>query len=549
LLKWISLGFRVFVGLAVLSVGLGLVWYMASHREKPKLKPEVFAPLLVEGMVLEPQHVERAWTGYGNARAMDSARVSPQVSGLVIDRAGWLEAGAQVDAGQKLFELDAVDFELAAKTARDTIASLEAQVSGLEVEEQRLKRRVSLAQDEQEIAGRDYERAQEAVAGGAGSKSELDRWMGAVRRAERAVIALEQQLELIPSRRADLIARIEGQRTQLKKAQEDISRATITSPIKGVVQSVSLEVGEWAQVGQVAAVIVDLSRIEVPLRVSMDGSGHIRVGDRAQVRSRLEDEIAWDGRVSRIGPDADSATRALTVYVEIEQDSLAGRVLRPGQFVVGQVLESNAAVRLVVPRRAINSGRVLVAGEVGSDEARVWPLAERIAGTIARGIASDSTPVVSDGSGGGVPEVVVEVARLEVGDLAEDLSQLVSGDVQRWLSDAGSLRVREEIRRALTEVLTPEIARWLAEMEPGEFPEGLGEELGLMRRLSVVESVPVEVIFRVDQVFEELDDRETQWVVVRARGGVDLVGRELLVSNLGQLSDGMMIQVDLGDGR
>jgi hypothetical protein len=70
-----------------------------------------------------------------------------------------------------------------------------------------------------------------------------------------------------------------------------------------------------------------------------------------------------------------------------------------------------------------------------------------------------------------------------------------------------------------------------------------------MRRLSVVESVQVEVVFRVERVFEELDDRETQWVVVRARGGVDLVGRELLVSNLGQLSDGMMVQVDLGDGR
>ncbi len=549
MLKWISLGFRVFAGLAVFSVGVGLVWYMASHREKPKLKPEVFAPLLVEGMVVEPQEVERGWTGYGNARAMDSARVSPQVSGLVIDRPRWLEAGAKVEAGMMLFELDAVDFELAAKTAQDTIASLEAQLSGLDVEENRLRKRLGLAEDEAEIAARDYERAQAAVAGGAGSRSELDQWMSAVRRAQRAVIVLGQQLDLIPSRRGDLVARIEGQRTQLKKAQEDIARARIASPISGVVQSVSLEVGEWAQVGQVAAVIVDLSRMEVPLRVSMDASGHIHVGDRAEVRARLEDEAVWEGRVLRIGPDADAQTRALTVYVEIEQDPDGSRVLRPGQFVVGQVIESSASEQIVVPRRTIQNGRVLVAGEVDSAEARVWPLAERIAGTIARGIANGTTPEVSDGSEGGIPEVVVEATQLEVGKYAEDLSALVSGDVERWLSDAGSIRFREEIRRGLTEVLAPEIAKWLAETEPGDLPMELRGELEAMRKLSLVESVPVETLFSIERLFEDLDDLETQWVVVRTRDGFELAGRELLVSNLSQLSDGMMVQVDLGDGR
>ncbi len=549
MLKWISLGFRVFVGLTVLLVGLGLVWYMASHREKPKLKPEVFAPLLVEGMVVEPQLVDRSWTGYGNARAMDSARVSPQVSGLVIGRPRWLEAGAKVEAGAKLFGLDAVDFELAAKTAEDTIASLEAQLSGLDVEESRVRKRLGLAEDESAIASRDYDRAQAAVAGGAGSASELDRWMSAVRRAQRAVIVLGQQLDLIPSRRADLVARIEGQKTQLRKAQEDISRATISSPISGVVQSVSLEVGEWAQVGQVLAVIVDLSRIEVPLRVSMDASGHIHVGDVAEVRARLEDEAVWEGRVSRIGPDADAQTRALTVYVEIEQDPDGARVLRPGQFVVGRVIESDASEELVVPRRTIQNGRVLVAGEVDSAEARVWPLAERIAGAIARGIANGTSPSVSDGDGGGIPEVVIEASRLEVGKYADDLSALVSGDVERWLTDAGSIRVREEIWRGLTEVLAPEIAKWLAETDPGDLPVELRGELEAMRRLSLVESIPVEAIFSLERLFEDLDDRETQWVVVRARDGFELAGRELLVSNLGQLSDGMMVQVDLGDGR
>jgi multidrug resistance efflux pump len=549
LLKWLSLVLRVLLGVVILAAGLGLVVYMATTRPTPELKPEVFAPMLVRGMVLEPQQLERSWSGYGTARAMSVARVSPQVSALVITRADWLEPGARIQPGQTLFELERVDFELAATSAQDTINALKAQLAGLAVEEQRLARQVTLAEEEEAIARRDLDRARDVIGEGAGSESELDQWTAALRRAERVAVSLRQQADLIPSRRADLAARIEAQNAELEQALEDLARTTITAPIGGIVQSVSLEAGEWAQAGQPAVTIIDLSRIEIPLRVSIEASGLVAIGDAAQIRGKPEDDEFWQGRVSRIAPDADTQTRAMTVYVEIGQDMDAPRLLRPGRFVVGEIYESDTRQRVVVPRSAIKGGRILLAGEPDGTVARVWPLAERVAGTIATRLAAGTTPVTADGRGGSVAAIVEDAARLEVGDHASELAASVTATAGDWLGGPGRVRVQEEIRTALRAALTPEIAAWLARQDPADLPDQLGAEVAQVRDLARVEAVPVEQLFSVERRLPALSDRETQWVVVAARDGRELAGATLLVSNLDQLNDGRLVRVDPGSGR
>lgn len=552
MLKWISLGIRIGIGFLVLAIGFGLIGYMFSTREKPSLKPEVFTPLLVKGLVLEPQVLERTWTGYGTARAMKSARVSPQVSGRVLERAQEIEAGHSVSAGEPLFVIDAVDFELAATNAKSSIASIEAQLSGLDVEGDRVMRQIEIAREELAIAERDLARAQDVIGRGAGNDSEIDQWMSAVRRAERTVVGLEQQLDSIPSRRDDLKARASAALTQLQQAQENLARSVVKAPISGVLQSVTLDKGEWAQTGQEAALIVDLSHIELPLRVGIAASGLVKVGDRVELRARMEDDARWNGFVTRIAPEADIQTRSLTVYVEVNQGSDEDHVLRPGQFVMGKIYESKARARLVVPRRTLKNGRVLIAVDSRDETAAVWPLAERIAGTIARGVADQTELGISPGPDLNdaltLREVIERRAGLEVGNQKEALTAQLLDSTTSWLSGAGKTRVHEEIQRSLTRSLAPEVAKWLVEADVSALPVALRGELEAADRLMIVESVDVEVLFTVEQIFESLDGTESQWIVVQARDGKDLAGQVLLMSNLEQLSDGKVVQVDVRSG-
>src|SRR5690606_27302309 len=137
-----------------------------STRKAPELKAEVYRPMLVRGVRLHPQPVAPPWWGYGTVRPMDRADTPAQVSARVVQRPASSEVGVHVEAGQTLFELDPVDFDLAAASARESIASLEAQLAGLDVEEERLTRQLDLAEEETRVSQRDFERARSAIAEG-----------------------------------------------------------------------------------------------------------------------------------------------------------------------------------------------------------------------------------------------------------------------------------------------------------------------------------------------------------------------------------------------
>lgn len=545
--KWLAFGFRVLLGLVILGGSVGVFGMMVSTRPAPEIKPEVFQPMLVTGIRLAPQPVARSWFGYGTVRAMDKSDTPAQVSARVVARPPSTEIGLFVEKGQTLFELDPTDFRLAAESARQSLASLEAQIHGLDVEEGRLTRQLEVAAGETELARRDYERARDAVARGAGSEPELDGFLAAVRRAERVELTLRQQVELIPTRRAELQARAAGQRVALQQAEENLKRATIVAPISGFIQSVEVDEGEWAQAGRVLVRLVSLGRVEIPLRVPVSAGAVIRIGDPVQIRRREEDRAGWQGFVARIAPEADEATRSLTVYVEVEQDPADTGLLRPGQFVAGIVRESEPSPRVIVPRRTVIDGRIHLAEATPNPEAAIWPVARRIAESLARGAARNAHPSLD------APDVVSSLAdsmarsaTLEVGQASDSLAGEVARPTAAWMGSIGVQMLEDQFIRVLADHITPKVAGWLLQADASTLPASLQEELRQSQRLLAVHAVPVTLLFTLEGAFPALDPDEDQWVVVEAEPGFQLEGAVLLTSNLDQLIDGMLVDVVVG---
>ncbi|MCL4221067.1 MAG: efflux RND transporter periplasmic adaptor subunit [Phycisphaerales bacterium] len=546
----LSLALRILLGLLILSGAFGFFGLMVSTRHAPELKAEVYRPMLVRGVRLHPQPVAPQWWGYGTVRPMERADTPAQVSARVQRRPRSTEVGMHVQAGQTLFELDAIDFQLAAASARESIASLEAQLAGLEVEEERLSGQLALAEEETRVSQRDFDRANSAIAEGAGSKAELDQWLAAVRRAERVESGLRQLVDLIPSRRAELRARIEAQRVALRQAEENLRRTVITAPISGVIQSVSLKEGEWAQAGQVVARIVNLERVEVPLRVPVSAGQRLRVGDPVDVRLRQEDRQGWAGEIARIAPEADEQTRSLTVFVEIDQPPDAGRMLRPGQFVAGRVSASTAEPHIVVPRRAIVDDRVYIAAETDNPEAAIWPVARRIAEALSRGAVRSAHPSMSDPKlADALTRSMIESTRLEVGEAAQQLAGAVARPTAAWMGNSGAQTIEDQFVRVLTAHLTPEVATWLMQTRREDLPASLRQEIEQSQRLWAVRAVPVRPLFTLEGEISDIDPDERQWVAVEPLDGSSLNQRILLTSNLDQLIDGALIDLSIGGER
>jgi len=353
---------RAMVVLVLLALSIGIFALMMMSRSKGEKKPPETNAVLVRTIEAIHRPSARLWSGYGTARTMESADIVGEVGGRVIERPEGIEPGSHVEAGELIVRLDDSDNINALDSARQAAKSLEAQIDGLKVESEQMQLQVTYASQEIEAATRDLDRIDQAIAAGAGSPSERDVKLASLLRAKRQRSVLEQQLDLIPTRRARLESQLSAQRASERIAQQNVDRASIRAPFAGEIQSVTPRVGDWVALGSVVARVVDLSRLEIPLKVPASSSSWLATGDEVRLWVRQPDsEPDQIGKVVRIAPEAESSSRTMTVFVEVNQDPNEPSRLLPGQFIDGRVVTHDPHPRVILPRRAVQSNRVFVA--------------------------------------------------------------------------------------------------------------------------------------------------------------------------------------------
>lgn len=371
MLKVLSIIFKG--GLGLVCVAIALVVFSVLVETKPKATEAVAlnAPAVVPAMRVATIELPMTWVGYGTSRPLDAADVSAEVEGRVIERGAELEAGSPVEAGAVLLRIDPTVYAARADALRRQADQVSAQLAALEVEEAAMRERIALTSEQVDAARRDLDRARDAMARGAGNDSQID---ARVQSLQRDRVILENQreaLNLVPSRREALLAQLAAAGADLRSAEHSLERTVITAPLGGVAQRIDVEVGEYVRVGAPVLRIVDLSRIEVPVRLPASAAGLVRPGDTAELRGDAAGRAAavWSGRVERIAPEADAATRTLTVFVVMEQDpaDAGAALLQPGRFLTVAVSSSTTERRLVVPRRVVELDRVRVADPVDLD--------------------------------------------------------------------------------------------------------------------------------------------------------------------------------------
>lgn len=378
-----------------------------SSVEQSAQTDEGLPPISVRVLEAQPQFIERSWNGYGTSRSMNDANVVAEVSGRVIERPISIEPGKEIGAGTVLLRLDSGDYTNALNAANQAASAIEAQLDGLIVESERVGTQIELAKDEIDAAQRDLERTQRAIDAGAGSAGEVDLKTAAVRRVQREVEILRERFEMIPSKRAQLLAQLAGQRANAATAQENLQRSVIRSPIAGVIQSVEPRRGDWVAMGTPVARVVDIARLEIPLQLPVSATSWIRLGNQVNLwEGEPTGEPDRVGVITRIAPEADSSTRTITVFVEVEQKSSDDDVLKAGRFVMGRVLTPDDRPRFVVPRRVVQGSRLMVAIEQENGEARIEPVSIEVDYSIDGKIesldpAEDQWSIISSGLSGG----------------------------------------------------------------------------------------------------------------------------------------------------
>jgi membrane fusion protein, multidrug efflux system len=92
---------------------------------------------------------------------------------------------------------------------------------------------------------------------------------------------------------------------QLEQTEKQLSDATITSPINGIITKKILERGEYINIGSYVATIIDVSKLKVKLNVSETNVYLLKVGDKAVITTDVYSGLAFEGNISFISPKGD----------------------------------------------------------------------------------------------------------------------------------------------------------------------------------------------------------------------------------------------------
>ncbi|MGP1310481.1 MAG: efflux RND transporter periplasmic adaptor subunit [Phycisphaerales bacterium] len=358
---------RTGVAVVALLLGVGFFAALVATRPEAPRKPRTETAIPVEVVTAREVAVSRPWEGLGTARSMRVADIRAEVAGVIVRRPAAIEPGVTVREGETILQIDPTDYESAVSRSEAMLASLEAQMAALAVEEDSLREQVALASQASELAERDVQRAREAARGGAAIEREIDTLLSTLTRTKREESQLKRSLAEVPARRDSLEAQLEAERANLRLARENLERTTITAPFDGTLQSVSFREGERAAAGDQAARLVSLARIETPLRVPVSAAGELRVGAPATIVSEGQIRRTWDATIERISPEADPQSRTVTVFAVVEQDPGGDQanLLLPGRFVRGRFGDLRPAQRVLAPRIAVQGESVMVVDEGG----------------------------------------------------------------------------------------------------------------------------------------------------------------------------------------
>jgi membrane fusion protein (multidrug efflux system) len=257
-------------------------------------KSYVPPPDTVSSAVAQEENWRDTLTAVGSVNAAQGVTVSPEIAGTVTEID--FESGASVSKGDLLVKLDT--------------SSEEAQLSAVEAQV--------------ELAKLNTDRTRKLLADKTVSQSELDS-------AEASLKQLEANADEI---------------------RATIDKKNIRAPFAGKLGIRLVNLGEQLDVGKGIVSLQSLAPVFADFSLPQQDLSQLKTGLPAQVTCDAYPGQAFDGTLTAINPDLDSATRSVTLRATFEN---ADKLLRPGMFVRVAVVLPQAQPVLAVPATAILS--------------------------------------------------------------------------------------------------------------------------------------------------------------------------------------------------
>lgn len=311
---------RTYAGVAaVILIAVAAVWSWQSSRSTSSAVAYVTAPVTRGDLTVTV-------SATGTLQPTNEVDISSELSGTLatVD----VDYNDVVKHGQTIATLKTDNLAAAVKLAQATLEARQADVA------------TANATIEQTAAV--FGRAQKLTAGGYDPQTTFD---SAKADSDRAVAAL-----------ASAKANLNIAQANLDIAQSNLAKATIVSPIDGVVLSRNVEPGQIVASSLQAPVLFtlaeDLSKMEAQVAVDEADMGKVKVGNAATFTVEAFQNRAFPAKISqvRLSPVTVEGVVTYTAILTVDNADLA---LRPGMTATATIVVDQVKDTLLVPNAAL----------------------------------------------------------------------------------------------------------------------------------------------------------------------------------------------------
>ncbi len=312
----------LWIGLAALLLAAGGVYYWQAQKAVKAAPAYVTTPLAKGNITLTV-------SANGTLQPTRSVNIGRELSGTI--KRVVVDVNDRVKAGQVLVELDASKFKDQVTRSRAALAA--AQAAQAQSVATTKETRAALAR---------FEAVAKLSGGKVPSASELD----------SARATLDRALAAEDSARANVAVA----RATLSTDETNLSKASIRSPIDGVVLSRSVEPGNAVaaslQAVTLFSVAENLAQLELNASVDEADVGAVAVGQKASFTVSAYPTRRFPASIQRVAFGSTSTNNVVTYVTTLNVDN-ADLALRPGMTAVATIVATERKDVLVVPNTAL----------------------------------------------------------------------------------------------------------------------------------------------------------------------------------------------------
>lgn len=316
---------KIIVPIIILVVAIAVLLLLSKARQPAEQREELPVGVLVDVITAQVEDIQYRIASQGTVQPQLMTSLISEVNGRIMEVSDNFVEGGFFAKGELLVKVEQSDYLTAVKAAEANLARANA---SLEEE----KARVRVAEEE-------WASFTEGVAPELGlRRPQLARELANVRSAE----------------------------AELERAQRDLSRTEIRAPYAGMLQSRSVNMGQFISRGTNLGMIYGTELAEVRLPLTDHDTAFLRLPNRGQgdyPEVQLSAVIAghlhqWQGRLIRTEGVLDERSRVIYGVVQVDdpyqlQPHSNAEPLRFGRFVQAQIEGVSSQQVVVLPRNLL----------------------------------------------------------------------------------------------------------------------------------------------------------------------------------------------------